>query len=80
MKPEALFLFTVGETGYFRCEVDYDALGKAIESRCSCGSDGPSIQPGWQFMPISQLKQYRPKHRAFGRIGGVRIRYLVCDA
>ena len=70
MKPEALLLFTVGETGYFRCEVDYDVLGKAIESRCSCGSDGPSVHPEWQFMPISQLKQYRPKHRAFAGLVG----------
>lgn len=70
MKPEALFLFTVGETGYFRCEVDHDALGKAIESRCPCGPDGPSVHPEWRFMPISQLKQYRPKHRAFAGLVG----------
>lgn len=70
MKPGAVFLFTVGETGYFRCEVDHGVLGKAIESRCSCGSDGQSVQLGWQFMPISQLKQYRPKHRAFAGLVG----------
>ena len=40
MMPEAVFLFTVGDTGYFRCETDCNVLDELIEGRCiGCADD-----------------------------------------
>lgn len=70
MTPEAVFLFTLGDTGYFRCETDCNVLDELIEGRCIGCTDDLCAQTKWQFMPISQLKQFGPKHRAFAGLVG----------
>ena len=70
MTPEAVFLFTVGDTGYFRCETDCNVLDELIEGRCIGCADDLCAQTKWQFMPISQLKQFGPKNRAFAGLVG----------
>lgn len=59
-QPRAYFLFTVGETAYFRCEADSEAL------------DAFAATPSnpWQLLPVSELKSYVPKHRAFAGLVG----------
>lgn len=70
MTPEAVFLFTVGDTGYFRCETDCSVLDELIEGSRSVRADDSCTQAKWQFMPISQLKQFGPKRRAFAGLVG----------
>ena len=72
--PEAFFLFTVGETAYFHCEVDEEALekllaGSAGESqRGQAGNSLDELQ--WRFMPISMLHFHQPSHRVFAGMVG----------
>lgn len=54
----ALFLFTVGDTAYFRCAVHNEAL----EAFADAGA--------WRFMPIGALHQHAPRHRAFAGMVG----------
>ena len=62
-------LFTVGDTAYFRCEVDDDALDAFIESESL--NDGVAGEgEAWRFIPISQLNRFSPKHRAFAWLVG----------
>lgn len=58
VQPRALFLFTVGDTAYYRCEVDETALAAFVEG----GS--------WEFMPIGLLHNHGPRHRAFAGMVG----------
>lgn len=58
--PKAYFLFTVGETAYFRCEAD----SKALDAFAACPSNS------WRLLPVSELKNYAPKHRAFAGLVG----------
>lgn len=76
--PEAFFLFTVGETAYFHCEVDEEALekllagsadnmlGESQRGQAGCSSD--ALQ--WRFMPISMLHFHQPRHRVFAGMVG----------
>lgn len=57
VQPQALFLFTVGETAYFRCEIDEATLTSF------------AVDP-WRFMPIGTLHQHGPRHRAFAGMVG----------
>ena len=56
--PHALFLFTVGDTAYFRCEVNDEALDALLE-------DGTCA-----LVPLTQLRQYSPKYRVFAGMVG----------
>lgn len=66
LRPKALFLFTVGETAYFRCEVDTDALEASLSSACPENSDTRR----WVFLPIAELKKYAPKRHVFAGLVG----------
>lgn len=57
IKPYALLLFTVGETAYFRCEVNDTALDAFLKG-------------SWELMPIAQLHRHAPQHRAFAGMVG----------
>lgn len=66
--PEAIFLFSVGQTAYFRCtenERQARALGEALTHANSTQTDLT-----WQFMPISELHHHAPRHRAFAGLVG----------
>lgn len=72
--PEAFFLFTVGETAYFHCEVDEEALerllaGSVGEARGSQADDSLDALL-WRFMPISMLHFHQPRHRVFAGMVG----------
>lgn len=56
--PHALLLFTVGNTAYFRCEVNDGALDVLLE-------DGTCA-----LAPLAQLRQYSPKYRVFAGMVG----------
>lgn len=70
-KPlDYVLLFIVGDTAYFRCEVNEDALGELLlnNSKADLGDEGGF--EGWRFLPISKLKEYAPKYRAFAGLVG----------
>ena len=58
--PLGMLLFTVGDTAYFRCEIDETALEAFL------------AMPGspWRFVPIPALHQHTPRHRAFAGMVG----------
>lgn len=58
--PLGLLLFTVGDTAYFRCEVDETALEAFLAT-----PESP-----WRFVPIPALHQHTPRHRAFAGMVG----------
>ena len=67
---DSVLLFTVGETTYFRCEVDEDALSELMDNVGVVDLDEKDGIGDWQFLPISKLNQYAPKHRAFAGLVG----------
>lgn len=78
-KPSALLLFTVGETAYFRCEVDDEALeeflsgkrNEALEEFLRGNRDeAQQSELTYEFIPIAQLRNYQPKHRVFAGMVG----------
>ena len=68
--PKVLLLFTVGDTAYFRCEADEDALDAFVEPACADGLSHGEDQDMWLFMPTSKLYRYGPKYRAFAGLVG----------
>lgn len=70
-KPlDYILLFTVGDTAYFHCEVDEQALDIFLSKAASASLDENASSGTWQFLPISSLNQYAPKHRAFAGLVG----------
>lgn len=57
IRPYALFLFSVGDTAYFRCAVDDEVLDGLLGSV-------------YELKPIGQLRDYQPKYRAFAGMVG----------
>ena len=68
--PEAFLLFTVGDTAYFRCEVDEEALDAFVAQSGKEGGSEAENDASWQFVPTSKLNQYAPKYRAFAGLVG----------
>lgn len=60
IKPAALFLFTVGETAYFRCEIDELALAELLEDSAHL----------YELIPVNELRNYQPKYRVFAGMVG----------
>lgn len=56
-KIHALFLFTVGNTAYFRCEINNEKLDELLQ--------GPL-----ELVPVGKLRERRPKHRVFAGMVG----------
>ncbi len=65
--PSALFLFTVGDEAYFRCEVDDEALDELLSDASAGDSDRASA---WRFVPISELRDHGSRSRAFAGFVG----------
>lgn len=63
--PEAVYLFTVGETSYFRCDIDDVALDRALEAQGDCDEAFR-----YSFLPVSRLHAYGPRHRVFAGMVG----------
>lgn len=53
----SLYLFNVGNTAYFRCSIDEDALEEQLGSTL-------------EFVPINTLRTHQPKHRVFAGMVG----------
>lgn len=68
--PAALFLFTVGDTAYFRCEVDDEVIDGMLEDAASQDGGAGSASARWRFMPVSELHLHGPRHRAFSGLVG----------
>ncbi len=56
-RPDAVLLFTVGDTAYFHCAIDNTALDQFLEG-------------SWEFMPIGRLHYHKPDYRAFAGMVG----------
>lgn len=68
--PAALFLFTVGDTAYFRCEVDEQALDALLADAAPQDGFARPGSPSWRFIPTSELHEHGPRHRAFAGFVG----------
>lgn len=78
-KPSALLLFTVGDTAYFRCEIDDEALEEFLsakrdeaqsETQTETSAKAQQSKLTYEFIPVAQLRNYQPKHRVFAGMVG----------
>lgn len=65
-----LFLFSVGDTAYFRCEIKecFESNPEALLEQLNADSHTNDLT--WNFMSLSDLHHYAPRHRVFAGMVG----------